>query len=124
MFVAVYRWRARPEHEDAFRASWRRITEIITERCGSGGSQLFRAGDATLVALALWPSPEARERCFATAPFDVEAGAIMRAATLETYDDLELDSLDNTSGRIAPGGRHRRDVNRNESSVRARCSQA
>ncbi|GAC1314152.1 MAG: hypothetical protein NVSMB21_25450 [Vulcanimicrobiaceae bacterium] len=94
MFVAVYRWRIRPDAEEAFRASWRRITEIIVERCGSGGSHLFRDGDGTLVAIALWPSREARERCFATAPFDAAAGAIMRASTLETFDDLELDSLD------------------------------
>ncbi len=94
MFVAIYRWRVRPENEDAFRASWRRITEIIKERCGSGGSHLFRAADGTLVAIALWPSAQARERCFATAPFDQEAGAVMRAATVESYDDLELESLD------------------------------
>ncbi len=94
MFVAIYRWRVLPEREDAFRVSWRRITEIIVARCGSGGSHLFRHADGTLVAIALWPSAEARERCFATAPFDAEAAAVMRAATVESFDDLELESLD------------------------------
>ncbi len=94
MFVAIYRWRLKPGHEERFRSGWARITDLARERCGSGGSSLFDAGDGTWVAIARWPDRAARERCFAAGPLDIAATAQMRAAILEALPDLELDSVD------------------------------
>lgn len=91
MFVAIYRWRLHPGQEEVFREGWRRITELACGRCGSGGSALFRDRDGTWVAIARWPSREARERCFAGGSLDAEASALMRAATAAKLPDLELE---------------------------------
>jgi hypothetical protein len=94
MFVAVYRWRLDPAREDAFREGWARITRLARERCGSGGSALFRAADGTWVAIARWPTRGDRERCFAAGSLDPEATATMRSAVVETFPDLELEAVD------------------------------
>lgn len=94
MFVAVYRWRLKPGREDEFRAGWSRITDLARNRCGSGGSALFRAQDGSHVAIARWPSRAARERCFADGPLDAEASAMMQGAVQETLPTLELDSVE------------------------------
>jgi len=71
---------------------WRRNTALIAERCGSGGSHLFDAGDGTFVAIALWPNGDAWECCIP--PFDDEASALVRSATIERFAALELESID------------------------------
>ncbi len=62
--VAIYRWRVAPEDEAAFIARWRRATERL-KPLGGMGSLLGRADTGELVAVALWPSAEAREQAFA-----------------------------------------------------------
>ena len=66
-FVAIYRWRMEPQHEAAFRAKWR---EATMQRRGDGafGSLLGRAENGDLVAIALWPSEEARTAAFKAMP--------------------------------------------------------
>ena len=68
-FVAIYRWRVEPEHEAAFVERWRQATAILS-RHGGQGSLLGRAQSGELVAVALWPSAEARDRAFADAGND------------------------------------------------------
>jgi heme-degrading monooxygenase HmoA len=94
MFVALYRWRVRPEREPDFRRAWRRLTEVIRARCGSGGSALFREPDGTFVALARWPSREAWERAFAAGSPDVEATALLRDCVLERLPHAELENVE------------------------------
>lgn len=94
MFVALYRWRIRPGREGDFRAAWARMTELVRERCASGGSALFRDGDGTFVAIARWESREAWQRCFAEGPVDAVLSARMNDAVLERFPATELESLD------------------------------
>ena len=94
MFVAVYRWRLKPGLEEQFRRGWCRITELARERCGSGGSALFRAADGSWVAIARWPDRAAREACFAEGPLDLQAAALMNDAIAERLPELELEAVD------------------------------
>lgn len=94
MFVAVYRWRLQPGREEQFRQGWRRITDLARERCGSGGSCLFRAADGTWVAIARWPDRAARAACFEKGSLDPEASALMNEAIVERLADLELEAVD------------------------------
>jgi len=64
-FVAIYRWRLKPGLECDFIENWRRITEQA-RLAGSGGSSLFRGVDGNWVAIARWPSREARSSFFAS----------------------------------------------------------
>jgi heme-degrading monooxygenase HmoA len=94
VFVALYRWRIRPGREDDFRDAWRRMTELVRERCKSGGSALFRDGDGTFVAIARWESPDAWRRCFADGTPDAALAARMSNAVLERLPAAELEGLD------------------------------
>lgn len=63
-FIAIYRWRVAPEVEETFRARWRDVTRLGREH-GAHGSCLARDSDSgDLVAIALWPSENARTRAF------------------------------------------------------------
>jgi heme-degrading monooxygenase HmoA len=63
-FVAIYRWRVAAEHEAAFIARWEQAT-LRLRTFGGMGSLLGRATSGEMVAVALWPSAEARDRAFA-----------------------------------------------------------
>lgn len=102
MFVAVCRWRLHPEREAEFHEGWSRITRIARERCGSGGSALFREKDGTWCAIARWPSADARARCFADGSLDPEASGLMRQAVVEALPDLEME-LDTDLWSPLPG---------------------
>jgi hypothetical protein len=62
--VAIYRWRVASEHEAAFVARWEQATLRLRAQ-GGMGSLLGRTADGELVAVALWPSAEARDCAFA-----------------------------------------------------------
>jgi heme-degrading monooxygenase HmoA len=95
MFVAVYRWRLKPGMEEQFRQGWRQITQLAREGHGSHGSCLFKAADGTWVGIARWPDREARAAFFAQGSRAPEASALMREATLERLEDMELEEVDN-----------------------------
>ncbi|GAC1657445.1 MAG: hypothetical protein NVS4B3_23980 [Gemmatimonadaceae bacterium] len=65
MFIAIYRWRLKRGREHEFEQAWARMTTLIRQECGSGGSALFRSDDGTYVAIARWPDRESRDRCVA-----------------------------------------------------------
>ena len=90
MFVAIYRWRVRPEREADFVAAWERVTRAIHASCGSGGSALFRDDDGTFVAVARWPDRETRDRCEASGADDL---AIMRACIEESFPERRLECV-------------------------------
>ena len=68
-FAVIYRWTVAEAHQEAFRARWRRATLRLRE-LGSLGSCLTRDVGGDFVAIALWPSEEARAAAFAGAEFD------------------------------------------------------
>ena len=69
--VAIYRWRVAEEHVAAFIERWERATRRL-RGLGGMGSLLGRAATGELVAVALWPSAEAREAAFALVADDGE----------------------------------------------------
>jgi hypothetical protein len=95
MFVAIYRWRLHPERESDFVANWQRIT-LDGLAGGSGGSSLFRDAQGTWVAIARWPSREARDRFFRKldgSSDESEMSKRARLAVIERLPDEELDSV-------------------------------
>lgn len=88
-FVAIYRWRVAPEHEAEFRSVWAETTATLRQH-GGLGSLLGRAEDGALCAVALWPSAEARDRAFASAPNGRAwpPAERLEPLTLDVLDDL------------------------------------
>lgn len=95
MFVAIYRWRLHPGREQDFVVNWQRITELGLA-AGSGGSSLFKDEQGCWVAIARWPSREARDHFFEQTHND-DAAADMAAraqqAVVERMPAQELDSV-------------------------------
>ena len=96
-FVAICRWRLKPDVERDFIENWQRITEQARV-AGSGGSSLFRDVDGSWVAIARWSSREVRSNFFASYHDRVRDDAqvqLMQAkadAAIETrYPAQELD---------------------------------
>lgn len=95
MFVAIYRWRLHPEREQDFVANWQRIT-LDGLAGGSGGSNLLRNAQNLWVAIARWPSREARDMFFSQLDGeDAEPDLSQRArlAVIERLPDEELESV-------------------------------
>jgi len=95
MFVAIYRWRLHPEREQDFVTNWQRITRLGLV-AGSGGSSLFKDAQGHWVAIARWPSREARERFFGQMDgVDAHSGMAERArlAVIERLPAEELDGV-------------------------------
>ncbi|WP_329741169.1 antibiotic biosynthesis monooxygenase [Dyella sp. A6] len=95
MFVAIYRWRLHPGLEQDFIANWQAITALGLA-AGSGGSSLFRDADGCWVAIARWPSREARTAFFAqlaAEAIDPALGERARQAVIERFPDQELEPV-------------------------------
>jgi hypothetical protein len=95
MFVAIYRWRLHPEREQDFVANWRRIT-MDGLAGGSGGSSLFLNAQGIWVAIARWPSRNARDHFFENLDghdANPQMSARARLAIVERLPDEELDSV-------------------------------
>lgn len=90
--AVLYRWRVDPAKERAFEDAWGEGTRLIHETCGSWGARLHKGKDGLYWSYALWPDEETRRRCFkATDVMKHESFATMRAAILETFDEIVLD---------------------------------
>jgi heme-degrading monooxygenase HmoA len=89
MFVAIYRWRLKPDREGEVRGAWSRVTQAIHTKCGSHGSSLFRADDGGHVGIACWPSRDAWQQCRAAEPSDLE---IMERCIAERFPPQLLES--------------------------------
>jgi hypothetical protein len=95
MFVAIYRWHLHPERAQDFVTNWQRIT-LGGLTGGSGGSSLFRNAQGIWVAIARWPSREARDHFFEKLEghdADPAMSARARLAIVERLPDEELDSV-------------------------------
>jgi heme-degrading monooxygenase HmoA len=94
-FAVLYRWKVRPDAEEAFIAAWRVATGAFTA-IGALGSRLHRGDDGDLYAYAEWPSREAWETAKMCSPVDGATAALMRDSTLEFEAkplDVEVDLL-------------------------------
>lgn len=94
MFIAVYRMRLKPGHEDQYARDWHAVTQEAIDRYGSGGSALFRGDDDVWTAIARWPDRAARQRFFERTGFDPVLRARQADAVTERLPTLELDCVD------------------------------
>jgi heme-degrading monooxygenase HmoA len=92
-FVVLYRWRLREGMEAAFIEAWSRLSQGLLTKHGSLGSRLHKCADGLWYSYAQWPSAQAREIAFSSAPVDHEASAKMKEAIAESFPELVLESV-------------------------------
>jgi hypothetical protein len=95
VFVAIYRWRLHSGLEQDFIANWQRVTDFGLA-AGSGGSSLFKDNDGCWVAIARWPSIDARDQFFERYRREDADPTMQDAATraiAETMPAQELQSV-------------------------------
>jgi hypothetical protein len=92
-FIAIYRWRVPEDQELAFQLRWREITLQLRNH-GGLGSCLTRNSAGEFVAIALWPSEQARSDAFASLPPSVSIPGVERLeeTRLIVKEDLWLNS--------------------------------
>ncbi|WP_158882982.1 hypothetical protein [Rhodanobacter sp. L36] len=103
MFVAIYRWRLHSGLEQDFIANWQRITDFGLA-AGSGGSSLFRDSDGCWVAIARWPSIDARDQFFEQYRREHADPALQEAATRAIADSFPAQELQSVIDAWAPIG--------------------
>ncbi|MBI1406960.1 MAG: hypothetical protein GC145_12640 [Caulobacter sp.] len=94
MFVAIYRMKIRPGHEEQYARDWAAATQVAIDDFGSGGSSLFRDQNGDFVAIARWRSREDRQAFFDRPQTDLAAFERRKAAVLESLPTIELDSVE------------------------------
>ncbi|HLM00776.1 MAG TPA: antibiotic biosynthesis monooxygenase [Pyrinomonadaceae bacterium] len=90
MFVALYRWRIKPELETQFIEAWSEVTSYYSLNEHWRGSRLHRGSDGIFYSYAQWESDELRRKAFEKRP-DFEAGARMREAIEESFPETVLE---------------------------------
>jgi heme-degrading monooxygenase HmoA len=91
MFVVLYRWRIRDDHEEEFVKAWSRNSDIYLKEFGSLGSRLHRGNDGLWYSYAQWPSEQARKEAFSSGTADADANARMDRAIAERFPPIILD---------------------------------
>jgi hypothetical protein len=88
-FIAMYRWQVERGSENDFRIAWRDITREA-RTLGALGSCLTRARNGDYVAIALWPSEQARADAFAMMAPRSDLPGVRRVdeTMLDVEDDL------------------------------------
>jgi quinol monooxygenase YgiN/catechol 2,3-dioxygenase-like lactoylglutathione lyase family enzyme len=61
MFCVIYQWQVKPEREQDFRDTWRKLTEAIFAQHGALGSRLHKSDDGSWIAYAQWPNRDCWE---------------------------------------------------------------
>jgi heme-degrading monooxygenase HmoA len=89
-FAVIYRWRVRPEAEEAFADAWRTVTQHLKTDRGSLGARLHKGDDGIWYSYAQWPSRNARVQAFAQGDVDPVAQDVMRLAVLEHLPEILL----------------------------------
>ena len=88
MYVAVYRWKLKPEMEKAFAELWEKGTLLFRSEQGALGSRLHQADDGTYFAYAQWPSRELYHAKKTLSPQHQDNLARMRECVLESFPVL------------------------------------
>ncbi|MFD2724819.1 antibiotic biosynthesis monooxygenase family protein [Hyunsoonleella rubra] len=58
MYIVLYSFSVKPNHEDSFIEGWKGLTNMIYQYEGSLGSRLHKKDEQEYVAYAQWPSKE------------------------------------------------------------------
>ncbi|MCB0640773.1 MAG: antibiotic biosynthesis monooxygenase, partial [Phaeodactylibacter sp.] len=92
MFIAIYRFQAKPGQVQSFIEAWKDLTELIYQHCGSLGSRLHREDELNFIAYAQWPD---RDTWKHPKPLPATADAIRQqmresCSLIETLHELEV----------------------------------
>lgn len=92
MFTVTYRFTIHPQQNEAFEESWKEVTKLIYQHCGSLGSRLYKASEDSYIGIAQWPDKAAWENYDLTEVDPENWRAKMRACciSIEKLDELEL----------------------------------
>ncbi|HEX7324380.1 MAG TPA: antibiotic biosynthesis monooxygenase [Rhodanobacteraceae bacterium] len=102
-FIVLYRWRVRPDAEQAFVEGWTHLTELLRAR-GSLGSRLHRGSDGLWYSYAQWPSVQKRKDIFSLGSLDDVASAKMKSAVVESFPEIILQSVADYIVPLGHGG--------------------
>lgn len=94
LFVAIYRWRLKPGHEESFRKAWAGLTRLIYLQLGSFGSRLHKAEDGSWYAYAQWPDRKTWEQVSLDSDEAKSFRSLMRDAVAEDFEDILLEVTD------------------------------
>ncbi|MEP6897668.1 MAG: antibiotic biosynthesis monooxygenase [Rhodanobacter sp.] len=108
MFVAIYRWRLHPGLEQDFIVNWQRIT-TLGRAAGSGGSSLFKDADGCWVAIARWPSQDARDQFFEQLRSEGADPAMQERARSAVAESFPAQELQQVIDDWAPAASHAED---------------
>lgn len=92
MFTVSYRFTIHPQQNQAFEESWKEVTKLIYQHCGSLGSRLYKASENCYIGIAQWPDKQTWEKGDIQ-EFDTGGWrAKMRTCceSIESLDELEL----------------------------------
>lgn len=96
MFIAVYRYRLKPDAEAQFARDWAEVTRRGITEGKSLGSTLGKAQDGTWVAIARWPTKRQRDDWFNSIPID-GARTRIRAAIETWIEEIEVEVVEDLS---------------------------
>ncbi len=94
MFVVLYRWRIKPNHELQFVENWSARTAYLLEKYDTLGSRLHRGNDGIWYSYAQWKSTEQRDQAFALESNTIsEASQRVQEAIEESFPEIKLEIL-------------------------------
>jgi hypothetical protein len=88
-FIVVYRWQVPEEQETPFRRQWQDATLKLRSE-GALGSCLTRDEEGKFVAIALWPSEEARAKAFSNLTRVDPLPGVMRLGETQLHVESDL----------------------------------
>ncbi|AEA45515.1 antibiotic biosynthesis monooxygenase [Fluviicola taffensis] len=92
MFTVSYRFKIHSKQNELFEESWKEVTQLIYEYCGSLGSRLYKSDGNSYFGIAQWPDKQTWEESNLE-DFDTnDWRSKMRACceSMEKLDELEL----------------------------------
>lgn len=92
MLTVSYRFKTHPQKNEAFEESWKEVTQLIYQHCGSLGSRLYKSSEDSYFGIAQWPDKITWKESDASS-FDMDNWfSKMRACceSIEKLDELEL----------------------------------
>lgn len=92
MYTITYRFNIHPGQNEVFEQSWKEVTKLIYQHCGSLGSRLYKASETSYIGIAQWPDKQTLDHS-SLEGFDPDNWRVkMRACctSIEKLDELEL----------------------------------
>lgn len=84
MYIVLYSFRVKPNHEDPFIEGWKGLTNAIYKFEGSLGSRLHKKDDFEYIAYAQWPNKSKFENAKGELPEEADRFRDMMRSSCET----------------------------------------